>query len=87
MLVGTALDPPRRELAEIAAHPPVAAGSLLHVVLAAPKLELAGRRAHRPGRAAIAVERHADAARVHEQRLVRPRSAELEMGRWRAVLI
>src|SRR6185436_3551542 len=65
-LVGAALDPARRELAELAAELAVRMGGSLIVVRGSPKLELAVAVADRPGRPGVAVERHADAARVEQ---------------------
>src|SRR4051812_20463879 len=77
-LVRAALDPPRRELAELAAHRAVARGGARDVVLGPPELEVAVPR--RPGGAHVAVERHADAAGVDEIGAVGARPTELEMA-------
>src|SRR5919197_3294374 len=79
-LVRAALDPSCDHLAKGAAHPPVSGGGALDVVLSSPELELTRVAAHRPGSAAVAVERHADATWIQQLPPVRPRPAELLMA-------
>src|SRR2546422_981035 len=74
-LVAPLLDAPGRELAEVAAHRPVAGRGAGDVVLGSAELEVAVPRC--PRRAHVAVERHARAARVDEVGPVRAGSPEL----------
>src|SRR2546421_7936438 len=73
------LDAPRGQLAERAAALAPGGRDPLHVVLDPPELELPVGAAQRVCPPAVAVERHSDAARIEQLRVVRPRSPELEM--------
>src|SRR5207244_11153535 len=79
-LVRAVLDADGGELAEVAAEVSVAGRRALPVVLAAPELDLALGRPHRPRRSAVAVERHPDAAGVDEVGAVRAWPPELEVA-------